>query len=364
MVADILKSELLRDVVFEEAMEGGVMVLDTKGIILQVNQQILLLLESFENDLVGKSFFDIIKLTESPNGPLMEDNVHPVKKALDMGLTQMMPYFCFHKLPNGKELSLVLKSITVKEPETMQLKAVIVKLRKASRQFDLKDMQTSFVSLAAHQLKTPAGVTQGYLELALKLIPKSAQHDKLRKYVLTAYESNQTLCRIAKDLLNATKIHGGLLQPSVVKTDIQELFNKKQEAYSRWAQTKKINLSFELNDEFVVQTDPNIMSELFDILLHNALKYTPMEGRVNVRAVWLPNLKNVFEIHVQDTGPGMKHADPRASGGPLDEMFSKTSHGVGLRLAHQYAAILKGDLFYENIEPHGTKCTLRLPHWT
>jgi len=356
-------ADALHAALVEDAFEEGMTFLDPNGKILSANQKILALLDVYDTELVGKDFFDAIPLWANVEGDAITPTSHPVQRMFDTGITQMLPFFCFYHTKHDTMMPMVLKSIPVKDLETGEVLGGVVKLRKAERMFNVKDMQSSLVSMAAHQIKTPAGVSQGYLELALALSEKQAIPERMKSYLLSAYEANLNLCRVAKDLLNATKLEGGIIQPEVMSMDFVKLFEQRKHSYEQWAKTKNITITFETQTpEFVAQTDPNLATEIFDILLHNALKFVFPGGNVKVNAVWLPHTKNVLEVSVEDDGPGMGGLEKEAD--MNNQMFNKTSHGMGLRLATQYAALLKGNLTHSPVQPHGTKFVLRLPSWT
>src|SRR6185503_13051455 len=113
-------------------------------------------------------------------------------------------------------------------------------------------------------------------------------HDmtQLHKYLLAAYEANRSLIRTAKDLLSATKITGGLIEPQVGPFDLQQMLRLKLAGYRQWLLSKQVRfqVSYEMNGRPMVTSDSTIVSELFDILLHNAIKFVPREGTITLRA--------------------------------------------------------------------------------
>jgi signal transduction histidine kinase len=354
----------LEQILFEDLADGGLVVVDSEATIRNTNQRTGSVLSQERKDLLGKNFLLAIPLTDLKGKKLTEEN-HPLIKTLRTDFRQIQPFFCLYETLEKKQepLALVLKTFPLPY-DNGQKKGVLVQMRQAKRQFDLKDMQTTLVSLAAHQIKTPAGVTQGFLELALQKLWQDGKVETIRDYLGKAYEANLALTRAAKDLLNTAKLQGGLLQPDVVAFDLEEMMNNKQQAYALWVKTKKLDLKFFFDrfEKTKVNSDRLIVSEILDILLHNAIKYVPSGGKISV---YIQYQKKYFDIVIEDNGPGFVKTQAQKENPPETELpvFSNTGHGLGLELAKKYTLLLKGTLELEEVKPNGTKATLHLPDW-
>jgi two-component system sensor histidine kinase GlrK len=100
-----------------------------------------------------------------------------------------------------------------------------------------------------------------------------------------------------------------------------------------------------------VSNDRAIIEELFDIVLHNAIKFVPESGFIEIE---VSREGNYFNIFIKDNGPGIDKYKSTSS----DPM---SGSGMGLRVARQYAALLKGKLSHAPLEPTGTCFQIQLP---
>lgn len=354
---------VLLDTFFEDFADGALFLLDEMGKIVKTNSKTEPMLGFRREQILGQNYFKIIKLKDTEGKPIKESQ-RPGYKALFLFQKQVQPFFCI--LDKTKEpIQIAIKTHILWHGSPKKSAGIIVHIRPVQRQLDIKEMQSNFFSLAAHQLKTPAGVTKGYLELALRsLSVGKIPSESVRTQIIKAYDANQTLIRAAKDLLNATKIQGGMLQPDIKPFDLNEVLNSKKHAYELWVETKNIDFKIITNLKngtgALVHTDSGLVSELLDILLHNAFKFVSFGGRITLG---ITKQSKTFQIIVEDNGPGLGRDTKPKIDKKASNFLDGVSHGLGLKLARQYVLLLKGELKTENAIPHGAKFTLRLPDW-
>lgn len=111
-----------------------------------------------------------------------------------------------------------------------------------------------------------------------------------------------------------------------------------------------------------VQADPQRLEQLFGILLHNALDYTPEGGQIRlaVRAQG-----RAVRFSVRDQGPGVPDADKqrifRRFARGESSRTGKEHFGLGLSIAHQIAVLHGGRLWVEDAPGKGAEFCLELP---
>src|SRR6185503_3332467 len=198
--------DLLLDAILQNFIDGAILVLERTGSIVWMSEQAPGVLHTSRAALLHRPFFEAVALLQLDKSSL-PPNAHPVYRVInDHSYKQIQPFFClYQRRDNDQQTPFVLRTARVATSNGHPI-SYVVQLREAQRQLDLKEMNRSFVSLAAHQLKTPAGVIQGFLEMALQKPASLHDMTQLHKYLLAAYEANRSLIRTAKDLLSATKI--------------------------------------------------------------------------------------------------------------------------------------------------------------
>ncbi|MEI6022714.1 MAG: ATP-binding protein [bacterium] len=213
----------------------------------------------------------------------------------------------------------------------------------------LDKLKSEFLSLAAHQLRSPLTAIKGYSSML-----DEGSYGKLAEgqdeAVRRIYASAQGLINIVEDLLNISKIEqGGMVysfSPIELGTIVTAVFNEMQIP----AQNKSLELRLDMSktDKFMVVADATKIRQIVLNLIDNAIKYTP-KGFV---AVHLTKKADKVVFAVSDSGVGIS---PETK----DKLFQKFSRGeggklntggsgLGLYLAKQIAAAHKGDVVIES----------------
>ena len=213
----------------------------------------------------------------------------------------------------------------------------------------LDKLKSEFLSLAAHQLRSPLTAIKGYSSML-----DEGSYGKLAdgqdEAVRRIYASAQGLINIVEDLLNISKIEqGGMVysfSPVELGTIVTAVFNEMQIP----AQNKNLELRLDMSktDKFMVVADATKIRQIVLNLIDNAIKYTP-KGFV---AVHLTKKVDKVVFAVSDSGVGIS---PETK----DKLFQKFSRGeggklntggsgLGLYLAKQIAAAHKGDVVIDS----------------
>jgi two-component system sensor histidine kinase TctE len=205
-------------------------------------------------------------------------------------------------------------------------------------------MQQRFVADAAHQLRTPLAGLQMHLELLLQR-PLTAD---VRKEVEMIQSATLRASHLANQLLVLAKAEAGAI--AFAHSQEVNLRSLAHDAVQEWvprAIARDIDLGFELRDA-TVAGDPQLLGELLDNLIDNAVRYTPSGGAVTVRSGYEGESPC---LSVEDTGPGI----PLWAHDKVFERFYRIEgspgNGSGLGLA-----IVK-----EVVEQHGAALKLEAP---
>ena len=237
----------------------------------------------------------------------------------------------------------------------------------------LDEMKRDFVSSVTHELRSPLGAIESYVNMMLKQIPdieNSSLKQRWEENFLRIKKNTIRLSRFINDLLDVAKIEAGKLDVKPIKMryapvvkDIVELFIPK-------AQEQKINLTYEIREGVsYVYGDEDRLKQVLTNLIGNALKFTPAGGsiKVVVEKRW-ENGKNLIETQVSDTGFGIPPDK-------IDKIFSKfeqvRSHrdrvkgqkgtGLGLTIAKAIVELHSGRIWVKSKVNYGTTFFFTLP---
>lgn len=237
-----------------------------------------------------------------------------------------------------------------------QLVGVTLMLTDVTRWRHLDEVKTDLISTVSHELKTPLTSIRLAIHILLneKLGPLSPQQMEL---LVMAREDSDRLYRVIEDLLDISRIESGQaeikLQPVSVEDLVLQATDKMRAAFL----DRKITLNIELApDAPRVLADPTRLQLVFDNLLSNALKYTPVGGEVTIKAQLDDSM---VRFSVEDTGIGIApELLPR-----LFEKFFRVpgqehiSSGLGLSIAKETVEAHGGAIEVASQPGKGTKFT-------
>jgi len=198
------------------------------------------------------------------------------------------------------------------------LLAAYLRLQEVNRQ------KTVFLGSAAHELKTPLAVMKGYYDL---LLSESLGHltEKQRDILQESKQSCDRLVRLVSTFLNYTALESGKLVLQFQDNDIKDCVN---DVAIRWKETfRRANVHFEMvMDEKLpaFKFDYPKVQQCITNLVDNALKHTPVGGKVILRAQ-----THFWERRVVPTTPSKERRSGRRPQ-PNSVMISVSDTGVGI----------------------------------
>lgn len=224
----------------------------------------------------------------------------------------------------------------------------------------LAEDKVNFFIQTAHDLRTPLTLIKAPLE---EISGNENLTDRGKQNVQTALKSANDLIIFASDLLNMErqKMKKTCLHISQVNLNmyLQELIIP----FQLYARTKHIDLTFRSPANGKVWIDRSRIDSIMYNLVNNALKYTPAEGSILIKA----NMSDEeWTVSISDTGMGMSDADQEK----LSEMYYRTAKaeesgisgtGMGLFLVKKLVEEHCGTMTFTSHEDEGTTFNLTFP---
>jgi signal transduction histidine kinase len=243
-------------------------------------------------------------------------------------------------------------------------KKYIKLIRDITWEKEIDEAKSSFISIAAHQLRTPLSAIKWVFALALsgnlgKLT--EMQEEMFKK----GSKSNENMIHIVNDLLDVSRIEKGSYAYDLKKNDITTLINEIIET-SKFTMKEK-NLTFKINTPEIpipqFTFDRERMKIALQNILDNATTYTPSDGEIKISTL---QKNNSIIIKVEDNGIGISQED-------LKKVFTKFFRskkavhietdrtGLGLFIAKEIINAHNGEITLESEEGKGTTVTITLP---
>ncbi len=166
---------------------------------------------------------------------------------------------------------------------------------------NLEKMRSTFVSDVSHELRTPMTSITGFVEGILDgTIPK----EKEEEYLNVVLSESKRLSRLVADLLNISRLDGGYYKVNKSEFDINELVRIVLIKFENDITQKNINLSLELeSDKQNVMADSDGINQVVTNIMHNAIKFTPKGGDINVK---ISKVGHKVQVEIKNSGEGIK----------------------------------------------------------
>ena len=362
--------QLKSDDIINSVIDGVVLV-DGEKLIHFFNKAAADITGWTQSDALKLTFDTVLKLTNSKGEPYRPAD-NPFMKVLAKGQSvrdndsQLVTRA-------GKRISVALIVSPIGELGQTPKGAVGI-FRDITQEKAEAQQRNDFISTASHEMRTPLAAIEGYLSLALN--NKITKLDNTaRSYIEKAHIATQHLGILFQDLLTSSKAEDGRLSSSPVVVEIGEAVEQTVDAARFNAETKGLQLKYELSSAqaqtpntkvmrplYYVFADPHRIREVLQNILDNAIKYTP-SGSVTVALTGDPA---VAQIQVKDTGPGIAAED-------LPHLFQKFYRvdssltrsvggtGLGLFICRKILELYNGRIWAESQVGKGSTFFINLP---
>ena len=197
--------------------------------------------------------------------------------------------------------------------------------------------------------------------LAGKVIPEQREH------LETVFRSVNQLRAMITDLLEATRAESGKISIEPHCIVIGDVIRQAVALLQGMAQTKGVGLEAGLDTRIpFIYADPNRVLQVLTNLVENAIKFTPADGSVMVKACLMDNDPSVVHVSVADTGRGVS---PEAKTMIFERLYqdpnsiddSRKGLGLGLYISKELVRLQGGQIWVESQLSHGSTFTFTLP---
>jgi|GEM_PF-1155443 len=246
-----------------------------------------------------------------------------------------------------------------------EVQLATTELKKANTQLaQLDRLKDEFVSIASHELRTPMTAIRSYLWLCLHRSPLKLP-TVIKHNLEVAYTATDRLLLLVKDLLTVSQLEAGkvLFQPQPVR--ISQILNQVVEEQRCLAQQKNVELQVIIQgEEYSVEGDALKIGEIFQNLISNAVKFSPLGKKVTMLAQFQ---QTAVEVKIIDQGQGITAQDQRQlfqKFGVIEHSYRKSAEqgtGLGLYIAQAFAKLHQGTIAVDSHLGTGTTFIFRLP---
>ena len=339
------------------SLDEGLVVIDPQGLIRRVNAYALKALGFKEREMIGQRFSRMLVAVDD-HGKEIDPLARPMAEAFIEG--KPVTEYANLRRRDGSTFPVALTAAPVVIDGKPAGAIDVFRDLTKERQLDLA--KNDFVSLASHQLRTPASGVKAILHMMMQgdfglMSPIQQQ------YLQRAIESNDRQLRIIEDLLNVARADAGTMELNLDYTNIADLVRSVAYEQLPGARAKEQRLELAVPEQLFAMADGQKLGMAIDNLISNAIKYTPPHGVVSV---WLREHEGNISFGVKDTGIGIPEEQ-------LPNIFTKfgmvhtgrtgngDSTGLGLYLAKQVVGLHNGNIDVTSVPGNGSIFEVRLP---
>lgn len=329
------------------SMFEGVMVVDSKGTILLMNQTLKDLL-LIKDDPLGRRPIEVIRNIE-----IQEIADCALKRECGVEACELSIL-----APEEKILSIHATPVI----RGSKVEGAVLLFHNITELRRLEKVRKDFVANVSHELRTPISSIKGYAETLLE----GALEDKenARDFLNIIYSDSDRLAKLIDDLLDLSKIESNRLRMDIKRCSLSPLVNKVVSSLSRQAKDTSIAIKIDIpTDISNILADEARIAQVLLNLIDNAIKYNREKGKVIIAA----REKNAFvQVDVSDTGVGISEKDlPR-----LFERFYRIDKarsrelggtGLGLSIVKHIVQAHNGEVSVQSVLGQGSTFSFTIP---
>lgn len=349
------------------SMRDSLIVLNTEGVITEVNHATIKILGYRHGELIGHAIEKI--LVDCPG----ESPTSSLDMLAKMFLTKNANMDVLYRGKEGEEIPVSLSIGEVwdaKSPDQrlgMVLVAKDIRARQLIEQqlVDAKEQaeeavraKSQFLAMMSHEIRTPMN---GIIGMTRLLLDGALTGDQ-KQFAETIRGSGEALLAIINDILDFSKIEAGKLDIENIEFDLRTAVEETLELLAERAYTKGLELTAYVDQAIpkYLRGDPGRLRQVLINLIGNALKFTEKgDVAVEVHLVQYDNDGMLIRFEVIDTGLGM-------SSDVLQKLFSAFSQadasttrkyggtGLGLAICKKLVTLMGGDIRVESQEGTGS----------
>lgn len=240
----------------------------------------------------------------------------------------------------------------------------LIILHDITREKVIERTKTEFVSIAAHQLRTPLSAIKWTLEMLLSGDLGEITSEQ-REFIQKSYDSNERMIDLINDLLNVTRIEEGRYVFRQEVLDITELLDSILASYETMIKQKEITVKFNKPRRRL----PNIVADKEKLelaisnLIDNAVKYSSRQGKIYIDLV---GDGEKIRLSVKDAGVGIpedqqKRIFSKFFRGANVMKLETEGNGLGLFIAKNIVDAHEGKIWFESKEGEGSTFFVEIP---
>jgi PAS domain S-box-containing protein len=337
-----------------------------EGLIVTDIYDRIILMNSAAEDLLNTRFSEVY-------GRHIDNAIQDIKlrEQFKSALEKKKTGYCFDfELPgeNKKHPRIIRARTSMMPNKTGRHTGIIIIIYDVTYEREIDRMKSEFISIAAHELKTPLTSILGFSEILMK--HKDLSEEKKIKYLNYINEQSNKLANIIDDLLNISRIESGLgFSINKAPCNINKIILEAIDYFQELCPARRFDIT--LPEKSVeITADKDKIDQALKNIISNAIKYSPENSHVCLSARVIQEIKakrkqSEIEISVADKGIGMTSEQSKKI---FDKFYRVDSSdkaipgsGLGMHIVKNIVEAHDGRIWVESKFEKGTTVTFTLP---
>ncbi|MDL1899792.1 hybrid sensor histidine kinase/response regulator [Anaerolineae bacterium CFX9] len=279
---------------------------------------------------------------------------------LDLSATVREAFERYHLIVQNRRLLIELQEANALLESRVAERTALLEDANA-RLAALNAQKDAFMGMAAHDLRTPITIVQGFIDLLLH--PKTPPGE-FREFVMIIQETMQNMLNLLNDILDITAIESGNVALKPTKINVREFMDRIIRFNRMIGDQKQIHLELDLQPDLPEWTfDPGRIEQVLNNLIGNAFKFSFAETTTCVSVSQTPD---GLSFSVRDQGQGIPADEIDKVFGAFQKVSTQPTGnemgtGLGLSICKRIVELHGGRIFVESTPGEGTIFTFTLP---
>jgi PAS domain S-box-containing protein len=341
------------------ASSEGMLTVDPKYRVLELNPAFTTLTGWSAAEAVGRTCMEVLRCSDERDNPLCKTPRCPLQQVF---LSQQpIPYCeitCHDRQENRKEVTASFSAIHAQD----NLRGVII-ARDMTPLNTANRMRSNFISMVSHELRTPLHSISGFLSIVLEE-HVGMLNERQREFLEYIHNSTEQLKMLVDDILFISRADTGRFELRCSDFWLQHLMKLVLRETEPNARKLGVILENQVPGQLPkLWADEGRLQQVMRNLINNALKFTPPDGVITVRA---RQVDEMAEISVSDTGCGIPFEDQSR----VFERFYQSNNtllvkhggfGLGLTIAKLIVEQHGGHIWLQSAPEQGSTFTFTIP---
>jgi signal transduction histidine kinase len=251
---------------------------------------------------------------------------------------------------------MLLRDVTNQKQNEIQILKIAEDLKQ------INDTKDKFVSIIAHDVRTPIIALIGYAEILADDIDE-LQKSEIKEFASSIVEISKQTIGLLTNLLEWSRLQTGRIEFHPAPVNAYSVSENTVALLTSNAEQKNISLVNKLEKETFVFADENMMQSIFNNLVTNAIKFTNRNGQITLSS---SRLNDMIRFSVKDNGVGMNE-NQKSMLFEINKSFTtpgttnEKGSGLGMILCKDFIEKHGGEIWVESNSGKGSEFFFTIP---